>query len=37
MQFKAGGILANKELPAEFLFNNLVMQSNVFKSALDTG
>tara|TARA_B100001057_G_scaffold499822_1_gene611976 strand:+ start:4848 stop:5783 length:936 start_codon:yes stop_codon:yes gene_type:complete len=32
---KAGGILANKEFPADFLFNNLVMQSNVFRASLE--
>ena len=34
---KAGGILANKSCPADFIFNNLVMQNNVFKSTLDIG
>ena len=32
---KAGGILANKKFPADFIYKNIMMQSNVFKSALD--
>ena len=32
-----GGILANKTLPAEFLFNNLVIETNVIHSAYRAG
>ena len=34
---KVGGIAANIAAPAEFLYNNLVMESNVINSAYQTG
>lgn len=34
---KVGGILANKTYPAEFIYNNLMIQSNIIHSAYRSG
>ena len=34
---KVGGILANKEFPADFIHHNLAIQTNVMQAAQDTG
>jgi len=34
---KVGGIWANQSLPAEFIFNNLAIQTNVLHSAYESG
>jgi GDP-L-fucose synthase len=34
---KVGGINANKTYPADFLYDNLAIQNNIFKMALETG
>ncbi len=34
---KVGGILANSSYPADFIYDNLAMQTNILKSALDHG
>ena len=33
---KVGGINANQSYPADFLYDNLAIQNNIFRSALDT-
>jgi len=34
---KVGGIQANRSYPADFLYDNLAIQNNIFNSALNTG
>ena len=34
---KVGGILANQNYPASFIYNNLMIQSNVFEAAYQAG
>jgi len=34
---KVGGIFANNEFPADFIYQNIMIESNVIKSAFDSG
>jgi GDP-L-fucose synthase len=34
---KVGGILANRDFPADFLYDNLMIEANVVKAAAETG
>ena len=34
---KVGGIMANKTLPADFIYKNLMIQSNIINSAYEYG
>ncbi|SLN24544.1 GDP-L-fucose synthase [Roseovarius albus] len=34
---KVGGILANNSFPADFLYDNLMIESNIIRSAFDSG
>ncbi len=34
---KVGGILANDTYPADFLYDNLMIEANIFKAAFDSG